>query len=42
MLEGSVGHFKNWIKNGEEKNKVFSYVGIDIWEVYEKIIKRIK
>lgn len=42
MLESSVGHLKNWIKNDEEKNSFFSYVCSDIWEVYEKIIKRIK
>lgn len=30
------------IENGEVKNSVVNYISNDVWEVYEKIIKRIK
>lgn len=42
MLEVSVGHFKNWIENSEEKCPIFNNIGKNVLEVYEKIIKKIK
>lgn len=33
---------ENLIENGEVKNSVVNYVSNDVWEVYEKNIKRIK
>ncbi|KAL1487948.1 hypothetical protein ABEB36_015331 [Hypothenemus hampei] len=40
MLEGSAGHFKTWVRNNDVQTPVFSYLGKDIWEVYENFVDK--
>ncbi|KAL1487946.1 hypothetical protein ABEB36_015329 [Hypothenemus hampei] len=40
MLEGSAGHFKTWVRGKNVPNPDFSYLGNDIWEVYENFVNK--
>ncbi|KAL1516139.1 hypothetical protein ABEB36_000060 [Hypothenemus hampei] len=40
MLEGSTGHFKEWILTGNGQSTDFSYLDNDIWKVYQNFIDR--
>ncbi|KAL1492870.1 hypothetical protein ABEB36_011047 [Hypothenemus hampei] len=40
MLEGSTGHFKEWVRDDNLHSPDFSYLGNDIWEIYENFIDR--
>lgn len=37
-LQGSIGHFKNWIEKDEHKNPISNYVDKDVFQVYENLI----
>ncbi|KAL1492817.1 hypothetical protein ABEB36_010999 [Hypothenemus hampei] len=40
MLEGSTGHFKEWVRDNNLQSPDFSYLGNDIWEIYENFVDR--
>ncbi|KAL1492285.1 hypothetical protein ABEB36_012759 [Hypothenemus hampei] len=40
MLESSAVHFKEWIRDNNIESPDFSYLGNDIWEIYENFIDR--
>ncbi|KAL1490310.1 hypothetical protein ABEB36_013026 [Hypothenemus hampei] len=40
MLEGSAGYFKEWVQNDNVQSSNFSYLGDDIWEVYQNFVDR--
>ncbi|KAL1492813.1 hypothetical protein ABEB36_010995 [Hypothenemus hampei] len=40
MLEGSTGHFKEWVRDNNPQSPDFSYLGNDIWEIYENFVDR--
>ncbi|XP_076384606.1 uncharacterized protein LOC117221755 [Megalopta genalis] len=40
MLEGSTRYFKEWTRDINDQSPDFSYVGNDIWELYENFVDR--
>nr|XP_033335214.1 uncharacterized protein LOC117225642 isoform X2 [Megalopta genalis] len=40
MLEGSIRYFKDWARDVNGQIPDFSYLGSDIWEVYENFVDR--
>ncbi|XP_076377912.1 uncharacterized protein LOC143259463 [Megalopta genalis] len=40
MLEGSTRYFKEWTRDINGQSPDFSYVGNDIWELYENFVDR--
>ncbi|XP_051164216.1 alpha-latrotoxin-Lhe1a-like [Leptopilina boulardi] len=38
MLQDSAKHFKKWFQDDNDKNPDFSYLGDNLWEVYENFI----